>query len=106
MVVTARLAVLAALILMLVAAPAPAQQPYSQPRLRDKPRGGFHGQATATPTATATATAEPTATPHRRTAALPNTGADPLRLALAGLTLIGFGLALRFRVALGARPPV
>lgn len=112
MVVTARLAVCAALILALLTAPALAQQPFSQPKLRDKPKGGFSGQATATPAATATATptasatAEPTATPRHRTASLPNTGADPLRLALAGFALIGFGLALRFRVALHARPPL
>jgi hypothetical protein len=105
-------AVLSALLLCaLLAAPALAQKPFNAPKLRDKPKGGFGAQVTATPTVTATASASPspTVTPrHRhRHADLPNTGADPLRLLLAGFTLIGFGLALRYRVALAdARPQV
>ena len=98
------------------AVPAVAQEPYSNPPLTDEPEDGFGGgEATATPapkataTATATATAEPTATPRSGPpkAQLANTGSEPLQVALIGLTLLGFGLALRFRVALAdARRPV
>lgn len=108
MILPARLAILAALLCMVLAAPALAQRPYTSPRLRDKPKGGFGAQVTATPTARATptatpeatATAGPHATPRHNRAKLPTTGADAVSLALAGLALVGFGLALRYRVAL------
>lgn len=111
-----RLVALVTLLCTLLAVPALAQEPFQFPTLRGKPKGGFGAQATATataaPTETATAeptaspTAEPTATPGRRRAALADTGSEPGQLALAGLTLLGFGLALRFRVALAdARRP-
>src|SRR4051794_16190625 len=89
--------VLAAVLLCAVVAPALAQDPFASPVLRNKPKGGF---GTATPTATATATATPsatasptpTATPRpKKGGSLADTGADPLRLALAGLALLGFG---------------
>jgi hypothetical protein len=89
---------------VLAAAPAVAQgaKPFTKPPLSAHPRQGL-GRATPTPTATSTPRATPTAGPRRN---LPNTGADPMRLALAGLTLLGFGLSLRFRVALAdARRP-
>ena len=108
MVLSARLALLAALLCVSLAAPALAQKPFNAPKLSDEPKGGFKAKPTATPepTATATASPEPTARPRRVRSSLPNTGADPMRLALAGLTLLGFGFALRFRVALAdARLP-
>lgn len=101
------------LLIALLALPAVASAqdpgPFDAPRLSDEPPGGGDGQPTATatpaPTATATATTAPTAT--ATASDLPATGADPLRLLLAGLTLLGFGLALRFRVALAdARHPL
>lgn len=98
--------------------------PYSEPPLKgDFPDGQGAQQtptatpeatatatstATAEPTATATATVEPTATagPGKR-GDLPNTGSETLEVGLAGLTLIGFGISLRLRVALAdARRPV
>jgi hypothetical protein len=92
----------------LATAPAVAQGPFGSPVLRDKPKGGFGAKSTPTPTATATATRtatptpSPTATagPRRHRGPLAETGADPLRIALAGLSLLGFGLCIRFRVAL------
>jgi carbohydrate-binding DOMON domain-containing protein len=102
-----------AVLLCALAAPALAQKPFNGPVLTDKPKGGFGAQTTtptptptarATATATRTATATPTATatarPGRRGEPLANTGADPVRLALAGLTLLGFGFSLRLRLAL------
>lgn len=95
--------VVAALFCVLtLAAPALAQGPFSAPVLRDRPEGGFSGgQATPTPTPTASPTATPkaTATPGHRRDQLADTGADPLRLALAGLAMLGLGMSLRFRVA-------
>jgi hypothetical protein len=98
--------VLVAVLICVVAAPALAQQPFASPVLRDRPKGGFAKGTptpTATPSPTATATASPTPTPTARPGKhgqLAETGADPLRLALAGLTLLGFGLCLRLRLAL------
>lgn len=95
------------------AAPALAQGPFTEPPLRGKPKGGFDGsRSTPTPTPTATLapsvtetaepTPSPTATPRRGgDKELARTGADPLRLALAGFTLIGFGVSLRLRLTLG-----
>jgi hypothetical protein len=95
-----------AVLICALAAPALAQDPFRSPVLRDKPKGGFAQTtptptATATPSATASPTPTPTATPRpRRHGELADTGADPLRLALAGLSLLGFGLCLRLRIAL------
>lgn len=91
----------------LPAEPPPARA-YENPTLRSKPPtelGG--GSATPTPTPTpeptATATPEPTtpqaATPSPSSSDLPRTGSDPLRVALAGMALLGFGLTLRLRDA-------
>jgi hypothetical protein len=103
----------AAVLICAAAAPALAQEPFASPVLRDKPKGGFTEKTptptpTASPTATATASPTPTATPrrHGKDGALAETGADPLRLALAGLTLLGFGFSIRLRIALAdARRP-
>jgi hypothetical protein len=98
--------VLAAVLICAVAAPALAQDPFASPVLRDKPKGGFATPTptpspTATATATPTASPQPTATPHpRKHGQLADTGADPLRLALAGLALLGFGFSLRLRIVL------
>lgn len=89
-------------------APAFAQEPFDSPTLSDEPPAGQGSDATptpsktatATPTETATATSEPAATPRARRAQLARTGSEPLELALLGMTLLGFGMALRFRVAL------
>ncbi len=79
----------------------PAQAQQLDPPLRDEPQGGFAETTTPTPSATATATASPTPTVSpRRNGELANTGADPRRLALAGLSLLCFGLCFRFRLAL------
>ena len=100
-------AAVVALLFGAVAAPGMAQKGPTGPPLRDKPKNGF-GRKTPTPTPTATATASVTATPTATATPdgqLARTGADPLRLALAGLALLGFGLSLRFRIALAdARP--
>ncbi len=55
-------------------------------------------EETETPTPTPEASPTPTATakPGRTNAKdLPNTGSDPLRVGLMGLTLLGFGFSLR-----------
>ena len=95
-----RTVAVAAVLLCALVAPASAQE--FGPPLRDKPQGGF-AQTTPTPTATATETATasptPTASP-RRNGELANTGADPRRLALAGLSLLCFGLCFRLRLGL------
>ena len=95
------------------ATPALAQQggePFSQPPLKGEIR-----DATPTPTETATASATRTPTPEPsasptptatvkpgKNAAgnLPATGSDATQVGLIGLSLLGFGLSLRFRVAL------
>jgi hypothetical protein len=93
-----------AVLICAVTAPALAQDPFASPVLRDKPKGGF-ATVTPTPTATASATASPSATPtatprSKKHGQLADTGTDPLRLALAGLALLGFGFSLRLRIAL------
>lgn len=97
----------AVLVCTLAPAPALAQTssqatPFGEPRLRRHPEQRLGGRPTPTPTPTATATAgatpAPTATPKPD---LPATGSDPGVVALAGMTLVGFGLSLRLRVALG-----
>ncbi len=100
------------------ASPALAQQgePFSEPPLSGEFPDGSGSQATptpsptatrtATPTATATRTPQPTATPTPTATAkpgrgnkdLPNTGSDPLRVGLMGLTLLGFGVSLRLGI--------
>lgn len=98
----------AVLLCTLLAAPAHAQtssagSPPDQPRLRKHPEQRLGGRATPTPTAgaTATATATPTAAPSATPKPdLPATGSEPGMVALAGMTLLGFGLSLRLRVAL------
>lgn len=96
------------------AGPAPAQdngRPFTEPPLEGElPEATATATATADPTRTATATpsAAPTATatagPGKK-GDLPATGSDPLRVGLIGLSMLGFGLSLRFRVALSdARP--
>jgi hypothetical protein len=105
------------LLCAVTATPALAQngEPFSEPQLNGSFPGGSGSQATAatataTPEPTGTATASPsqtaTSTPKPgRGRNLPNTGSDPARVGLMGLTLLGFGLSLRFRVAhADARP--
>ena len=109
----------AVLLCFLVPAPVHAQSssqatPRDQPPLRKHPQNKLGGGPARTPTATATASATasptatttPTATPTPTATAtpkpdLPATGSEPGLVALAGVTLLGFGLSLRFRVALG-----
>ena len=108
-----RAAALAAVILCAsTAAPALAQdngRPFTEPPLKGElPEATPTGTATADPTWTATptptATATATAGPGKK-GDLPATGSDPLRVGLIGLSMLGFGLSLRFRVALSdARP--
>ncbi len=77
----------------------PAKDPFGGlTPLRSHPRTPLGGDATPTSTPTPRATA--TATPVDRSG-LPSTGSDPALVALAGLSLFGFGLSLRLRVALG-----
>jgi len=107
----------AVLLCFLVPAPVHAQSssqatPRDQPPLRKHPQNKLGGgpartptatataSATASPTATTTPTATPTATATPKPG-LPATGSEPGLVALAGVTLLGFGLSLRFRVALG-----
>ncbi len=72
-----------------------AKDPFrALPPLRRHPRTRLGGDATPTPTPTATAT------PAGKSD-LPSTGSDPALVALVGLSLLGFGLSLRLRVALG-----
>lgn len=116
-------ALAATLLCVAWAAPAAAKRPgpFSEPRLRTHPKTELRGGTptptatatatatrTATPTPTATATTEPTTTgtPTAGNAGLPNTGADPVRVAVAGLTLVGFGLALRLSLVDARRRPV
>lgn len=86
-------------------------EPFDHPRLGDEFPGGSGSQLTPTPsptatrTSTSTPTPRPTATPRpddgkNNGEELPDTGTDPLRVGLMGLTLLGFGLSLRLRVAL------
>lgn len=95
--------------LLPAAAQAQSDEPFSSPGLRGQiPGGSAQGTATPTPEATETATPEPTATAEATATARPkrprelaNTGSDPGRVALMGLVLVGFGLSLRLRIALG-----
>ena len=79
------------------------------PRVKDRfPGSGSQATPTPTPTEepsatpTATATPEPTATAKPRNGReLAETGSDDVPiLALGGLSLLGFGIALRLRLAL------
>jgi LPXTG-motif cell wall-anchored protein len=97
--------------------PTPTGKPFTEPPLKRQFPGDSKAQATPTPkpaktaapTATPRATATPTRTPSPTPTAtakpgkgedLPSTGSDALEIGLAGMTLLGFGLSLRFRVAL------
>jgi hypothetical protein len=68
--------------------------PTPTPRETDTPEPTPSPSASpeASPTATATATPEPGGKGRKE---MPNTGSDPLRVGLMGLTLLGFGLSLR-----------
>jgi hypothetical protein len=58
-------------------------------------------EPTAEPSATPTASPKPTATPKPDGNELARTGSDaPPLLALGGMSLLGFGIALRLRLAL------
>lgn len=85
-----------------------SDEPFSGPELENEFPGG-NGQATPTaePTPEETSTPEPSPTPAatakpgggKRGKRLPDTGSDPLRVGLMGLTLLGFGLSLRLGLA-------
>lgn len=131
-----RLVAVTAAAIVCVAAPAPAlaqnggrtaDEPFSGPMLEDEFPGGGGAQKTPeptptrtprrtpTPSPTATPTPEPTPSPTATAAPangkndknLPDTGSDPLRTGLMGLTLLGFGLSLRLSLVGGRRqwPP-
>jgi LPXTG-motif cell wall-anchored protein len=110
-----RTAAAAAVVLCAAWAPAAVAQdpgrPFEEPVLEGEiPTATATADPTETAEPTATPTAEPTATATATSgpggkANLPATGSDPLQVVLIGLSLLGFGLSLRFRVALAdARP--
>jgi hypothetical protein len=85
-----------------IAQATPTATPGGQPQLTPRPPAPL-GTATPTPTTTATGTPTPAATATATAGgSLARTGSDAALVALAGLSLLGLGLSLRWVTADGA----